>query len=252
MVVQLIFNFYISVFLTPYSSTLVVIFNLNAMRQVLIGIFLSIPILTLGQVETEVSITELMKEIQQWEKKDNKMSLAWWIPNEYWRIALKDNKQIPQETITQFENVFEGYLMIWACDLTINSDGTMNYTKEEEINKSITIVDSNNRKYFPLAKNQVGREALTIAENMKPFFSQALGQMGRGIHFYFFKVTDQNGRNLIEAKLPGEFKVLHSNSSFLWRLPLSALMPLKVCPVDNEKMKGTWSYCPIHGQKLEN
>jgi hypothetical protein len=65
-------------------------------------------------------------------------------------------------------------------------------------------------------------------------------------------VTDQNGKNLIDAKLQGQFKVLHSNSDFLWKLPLSTLMPPKFCPVDKEKMKGTWSYCPIHGQKLEN
>ncbi len=222
------------------------------MRQVIMCILLSLPLLTLGQVENEVSMTELIKEIQQWNKKDNKMSLAWWIPNEYWRIALKDNKQIQQETINQLENVFENYLMIWACDLTINADGTTNYTTEEEISKSITILDENNKKYFPLAKNQIDGEALTIVENMKPFFSQALGQMGRGIHFYFFKVTDQNGKNLIDAKLQGQFKVSHSNSDFLWKLPLSTLMSSKFCPVDREKMKGTWSYCPIHGQKLEN
>jgi hypothetical protein len=222
------------------------------MRQILIGILLSIPLLTLGQVESEVSMTELIREIQQWNKKENKMSLTWWIPNEYWRIALKDNKQVPQETINQFESVFEHYLMIWACDLTINPDGTMNYTTEEEINKSITILDNNSKKYFPLAKSEIDGEVLTIAENMKPFFAQALGQMGRGIHFYFFKVTDQNGKNLIHAKLPGQFKVSHSNSDFLWRLPLSTLMPPKFCPVDKERMKGTWSYCPLHGQKLEN
>jgi len=180
------------------------------------------------------------------------MSLTWWIPNEYWRIVLNDNKQVPQETISQLENVFENYLMIWACDLTINSDGTMNYTTEEEINKSITVLDINNKKYFPLAKNQIDGEALTIAENMKPMFSQALGQLGRGIHFYFFEVTDQNGKNLINAKLQGQFKISHSNSDFHWKLPLSTLVPPKSCPIDGEKMNGTWSYCPFHGQKLEN
>jgi hypothetical protein len=222
------------------------------MRQVIIAVILSIPLVTLGQVETDVSLTELIREIQQWNKRDNKMSLVWWIPNEYWRIALKDNTQVPQETISQIENVFEDYVIIWACDLTINFDGTMNYTTAEEINKSISIFDNNNKKYLPLMKNQISGEAFSIAENIKPFFSQALGQMGRGIHYYLFKVADQNGKNLIDAKLQGQFKVSHSNSDFLWTLPLSTLMPPKFCPVDKEKMKGTWSYCPVHGQKLEN
>jgi len=222
------------------------------MRKLITGIFFCIPILTTGQIENEVSVTDLVSEIQQWNKKDNRMSLVWWIPTEYWGIALKDNKQIPQATVNQIENVFKDYMMIWACDLTINADGTIDYTAEEEIKKSIVVVAKNDKKYFPLTKEQIDAEALAIAENMKPFFAQALGQMGRGLHFYFFKLTDENGKTLVNANLPGEFKVTHSNFDFPWKLPLPILMLPKFCPVDKEKMKGNWSYCPIHGQKLEN
>ncbi|MEZ4971736.1 MAG: hypothetical protein R2820_00420 [Cyclobacteriaceae bacterium] len=222
------------------------------MRQVAIFLFLSLPVLTSGQIESEVNVADLIREVQQWNKKDNKMNLVWWIPNEYWRIALKGNKQISQEAIDQFENVFKDYLLIWACDILINADGTMSYASEEEINRSIKVFDNNKKEYLPLAKSQIRAEALTIAENVKPFFSQAVGQLGQGTHFYFFQVADQNGKNLIDAKLEGEFRVSHSNSDFFWKLPLSTLIPPKICPVDKGKMKGTWKYCPIHGRKLEN
>lgn len=221
------------------------------MRQFFIGIFLiSIPLLTNGQGETEISVTDLIKEIQQTRKKDNKMSFVWWVPNEYWGIAIKDNKQIPKEAVIELENVFKDYVMIWACDLTINLDGTMDYTGEEEIKKHIAIIDDNNVKHLPLSKNQIEGAAFAVAENMKPFFAQALGQMGRGIYFYFFKIKDDSGKNVINATLPGEFKVIHLNSEFYWKLPLTTLLPPKFCPIDKEKMKGNWIFCPIHGQKL--
>lgn len=220
------------------------------MRVVILGILLSIPWLTYGQAENEVSMIELIKEIQQWDKKGNRMSLAWWIPNEYWRIALQDNKQVPPEAIDQLEEVFGDYFMIWTCDLMINAGGTMSFTAEEEMRKSLLVIDGNGKKYSPLERDQMDFQVLTIVENMKPLFSQALGQMGQGIHFFFFKVKDQSGKNLVDAKRPGEFKVLHSSSEFFWKLPLATFLPPKFCPVDKEKMKGTWSYCPIHGQKL--
>ena len=84
------------------------------MKVLLLAFLLSIPLTTIGQTETEVSLMDLMREIQQWNKRDNKMSMVWWIPTEYWRISLKDYGGISQETIEQVEILFEDYLVLWA------------------------------------------------------------------------------------------------------------------------------------------
>ncbi|HLT81430.1 MAG TPA: hypothetical protein VKZ86_10395 [Cyclobacteriaceae bacterium] len=222
------------------------------MKVLLLAFLLSIPLTTIGQTETEVSLMDLMREIQQWNKRDNKMSMVWWIPTEYWRISLKDYGGISQETIEQVEILFEDYLVLWACDLSVNPDGTMNFASEEEIGKSITVLVGDSLEYFPLADDQIDAEVLTVAESMKPIFAQTLGQMGQGLHYYFFKVKDEDGKNLVQAKRKGEFKVSHSNAEFFWKLPLVTLMPPKFCPVDKEKMNGSWNYCPVHGKMLEN
>lgn len=205
-----------------------------------------------GQTTNTVSLTDFIREIQQWNKRDDKMTLTWWVPNEYWNIALKDNKQIPKETAIQFKNIFDKYVMIWACDLRINPDATMTYTEETEVRKTITLIDKDGNKYSPLSNDQVDIEALSIVENLKPVFAQALGQFGKGLCFFLFSVKDNKGDNLISAIEQGEFKVAHSNVEFTWRTPLTTLLPPKFCPIDNEEMKGNWLYCPIHGQKLEN
>src|SRR5690606_10910855 len=122
------------------------------------------------------------------------MSMVWWIPTEYWRISLKDYGGISQETIEQVEILFEDYLVLWACDLSVNPDGTMNFASEEEIGKSITVLVGDSLEYFPLADDQIDAEVLTVAESMKPIFAQTLGQMGQGLHYYFFKVKDEEDR----------------------------------------------------------
>ena len=225
---------------------------IKAMKKSFLYIFLfSMPLLTKAQVNNDINITELIREIQQWNKTDNKISLAWWVPNEYWSLALQGDKRIPKETVKQLENAFGDYVLIWACDLNINLNGTMNFTSGEEIRKTISVVDKQGKVHHPLEKNQITEEALIIVENMKPYFAQAIGQVGEGIYPFFFQIKDKNKENLINATLPGQFRVSHSNSEFLWKLPLVTLLPPKFCTVDNEKMKGNWLYCPIHGQKLK-
>lgn len=78
-----------------------------------------------------------------------------------------------------------------------------------------------------------------------------LGQMGDGMHFYLFKVQDENGNPTIDEYKEGSFTVKHSDKEFNYTLPLVALMPSKICTVDQAEMKGNWKYCPFHGNLLK-
>jgi hypothetical protein len=205
----------------------------------------------MAQADNEVSVTDFLRETQQWSKTEKKMSLVWWVPTEYWRAALKNNKDIPEETIKKLEKTFDNYTLILACDLKIEGGG-LTPTDEEKIRKSITLIDKNNSKYYPLKESKVDDEAIEIVDKMKPIFAQMLGQIGQGLYFYFFKAADDNGNKIISATQPGEFTVTLLDSEFHWKLPLTVLLPPKYCPIDHEKMKGNWIYCPIHGDKLPN
>jgi hypothetical protein len=203
----------------------------------------------LGQSE-EVNLIDLIKEIQIWDKQGKKMRMAWWIPTEYWKVALAGYKEIPPGTVDQISNLLADYMFIAAADVSVEVNGSMSFSSETDIRKSINLIDSNGKKYQPLPAADIRSEVITMAETMKPMFAQTLGQMGQGIQLYFFKVKDNKNMNLISAKQAGNFKVQHSNCEFSWSLPLSTLLPPKYCPVDKQKMQGNWQYCPIHGQKL--
>ena len=72
-----------------------------------------------------------------------------------------------------------------------------------------------------------------------------------GMHFYFFKVQDEDGKTAIDEYQEGSFTIKHSDKEFSYTLPLVALMPGKKCPVDHAEMKGNWKYCPFHGDLLK-
>lgn len=203
-----------------------------------------------SQATKKVDLTEYIREIQIWDKQENNMSLAFWIPSSYWRIALEDSPQVAPELIDQIEASFENYMVVCALDLDINLNGTMTYTSEQDLRKSISILDSIGKSHFPLTNEELSPEALSFSEAIKPMFAQMLGQMGQGMNFYFFKIKDSDGVNVINEYEKGSFTIKHSDREFNYLLPLATLLPPKECPIDNAEMKGNWNFCPIHGAEL--
>ncbi|MFT5055885.1 MAG: hypothetical protein ACI80H_000591 [Pseudoalteromonas distincta] len=207
--------------------------------------------ITFGQTNEEIDQVELTKEIQIWNKKDNKMSFAFWIPQSYWRIASKDNPEVLEENIALIETTFENYILLFAADISISANATFTYKDDSTLRSELKIIDFKGNEHFPISNDLLPPYISAIMANITPMFSQTFGQMGEGMHFYLFNNTDSKNRVLISEKERGDFIVKHSNNEFKWTLPLVSMMPEKYCPSDNQKMKGNWKYCPIHGVKLD-
>ena len=203
-----------------------------------------------SQVREDIVLTDYIRDVQKWEKVDDKMSLSFWLPTSYWRVALQSSPDVPKETIDYFESILKDYTVICALDLKIGLTGDFYFTEEKYLRESIHIEDNKSKKYYPLKDKDISADALVISETIKPMFNQMLGKMGKGMNFYFFKIHDKEGNKTINEFNEGSFKVIHSNMTFEYSLPIPSLLPPKKCPVDSELMNGTWKFCPIHGDKL--
>lgn len=216
----------------------------------LLALTILLSVSAFSQTNQNVDFTEFIKEVQKWDKQEDAMSMTFWIPNTYWRMALADNPKIDEELVEHIESMFENYIFVCIADIEITSYGTMNYSVEKVLRKSLSLVDSLGNKYLPLADKQLDPELVEIIEGIRPMFAQMFGQMGEGMNFYLFEVKDRNGKNIIDENEVNTFTIKHSDKSFEYNLPLVSLMAPKACPVDSEEMKGNWNYCPIHGVKL--
>jgi hypothetical protein len=209
-----------------------------------------------GQTSEEVDQIEFFKELQIWNKKADKMSFSFWMPQSYWRITLKDNPSISEEIITSIETMFENYLVLCAADIIVSANPSstnelFTYKDESTLRSELKFIDFAGDEHFPFSNDKVPSDIGTVLASLTPIFIQIFGEMGEGMHLYLFDNTDSNNQLLISKKKSGEFIVKHSNEEFKWTLPLVSLLPDKYCPTDNEKMKGNWKYCPIHGVELE-
>ena len=80
---------------------------------------------------------------------------------------------------------------------------------------------------------------------------QLLGQFGEGMKVFLFKPKHKKLHQLDDVKSKNKFSLRWDSNTITWKLPFSSVLPPKICPIDKEKMKGNWDYCPFHGVKLE-
>ncbi|WP_165747769.1 hypothetical protein [Cellulophaga sp. Z1A5H] len=220
-------------------------------QYVILFLILGVSAPAIGQEEYKVPLTEYIREIQIWKKDGENMTLSFWLPRSYWRIALADNPAVPQEMVRLILETLDDYIFVCALDVAIHLDGSMNFASEETLRNSITVKINEGIPQQPIPENQLDISVRSISETMKPMFENMMGQFGAGMHFYFFENKDENGALLVDEYKEGEFTISHSKNEFQYALPLTTLLPPKYCPVDKAAMKGNWSYSPFHGKMLD-
>jgi hypothetical protein len=204
-------------------------------------------IVIVNHAQTPIDISKFARESQRYSKKDGSNVLVWWIPAEYWRVSAQSKPDIA-EAMQEAENALSSYVVIGVADAFVQG-GKIASADKSNVRERLSIVDKTGETHTPLQEADVSGVALEIVRLFKPVLDQIMGDVG--MHMFFFNVRDTNNQPLIDAAKEGTFKVvLNERDEFTWTTPLPSLMPAKYCPVDKERMKGNWKFCPIHGKKL--
>ncbi|HEY8894838.1 MAG TPA: hypothetical protein VIM79_08475 [Niastella sp.] len=171
-----------------------------------------------------------------------------WLPYNYWQIVGDLMKLSPERT-QYMANEMSNYMLFAVVDYTVAGTG-LTFKSEEEIRKSIKLVDSSKVIYLPLDNKDLTPAANALVQNLQPVIAQMLGQFGEGMRIFVFNAKQVNGKPAIEIDKANYFTLMWGGSKLKWTLPFASILPPKFCPVDNEEMKGNWMYCPFHGEKL--
>ncbi len=199
-----------------------------------------------GKIDTNALILETQKQSQSVDK----VSMIWWIPEEFWRASFEQNPTLNKAQVEAFIKALRPYIVIIALDGDMSSLGGITYKSKETVQSSIQFVDSEGNHYFPLPNEKIDADTNNFLSLMKPVFSNMLGAMGENMNFYLFPAKNEKGNNLIDVKKESKFSVLMDKTEYKWKLPLSSLLPPRLCPIDDEKLNGAWKYCPTHGVEL--
>jgi len=203
-----------------------------------------------AQQQMETNINDFVLDCTRSSGNGANRQMAIWFPAEFWRIANAHNKDIPPATLQSIVNEMKEYMMFCVVDYTIN--GTeVQFTGEEEIRKSVRLIDTSKTIYTPLNEEDLSPMARELINNFKPMMAQLVGQFGEGMQVILFKAKKINGKLAIDLSKKNSFILEISEHRLKWSMPFGSLLPPKYCPIDKEIMKGNWDFCPEHGVKLE-
>jgi len=177
--------------------------------------------------------------------------LVWWLPLEYWRVSLNRGASPRLSELEQIETALRPYTVVAAFDGQIGAMGTVRWSSLDKLGESIRLVDAAGASTPPLARSAVDPAAVEVIDSLRPVFATLLGELGENLHFFFFPGRDAKGAALLRPLEEGQLTVAIGTDSYVYRLPLGALLPPKACPVDGERWSGAYRYCPRHGKPLE-
>jgi len=198
----------------------------------------------------KIDINALISDTQKSSTETNKMQLIWWLPEEYWNAFLKEDKTMTEEGKEEFLKVLRPYILFAIVDGKIGPFGSITYKAEADIRNGLRLKDSKGNYFRPLSEDQIDADTRSFLAMFKPYMVNIIGTMGENMHFFVFPGKNDKGQRIVEPKKKGEFTILLSADEYKWRLPLSSLIPPKICPKCKEKCSGAWNYCPWCGTKL--
>jgi hypothetical protein len=203
----------------------------------------------MAQEKTYVpSLSKLIEQTQLSSDDDNKMSLVWWIPKEFWRAALTKDPSFTEDDIKEFQGKFKHYTILMVVDGIIGRFGNVVYSGAEKIRQNIEIYDDKFNVYKPLKEKEISSDLKSMFTIWKPMFASMLGDMGENINYFVF----QNNYNteVMNASGDAQYKIKMMGEDYKFKLPIGVLFPPKTCSKCDGEFMGSYKFCPFDGNKL--
>lgn len=219
------------------------------MRYLLLILFTLNSLTLVAQKLKPTSLNDFVTECLKSNGEMPHKQMVIWFPSNYWQIT-GEQMNISPGSINKIVSEMSKYMMFTVVDYEITSTG-INYKTDEDIRKSIRLYDSSKVVYYPIDMKNISPTATELLKSLQPVMAQMLGQFGQGMRIFLFEAKQVNGKPVIDITKTNHFSLSWDDINLKWTLPFASILPPKFCPVDNEKMKGNWSFCPVHGVRLD-
>jgi len=193
-------------------------------------------------------VSELTKETQKSVNENKKFTLVWWIPTEFWSLALKDDKNITDAQRTDFFTALDKYTIVVVVTGDFGPMAAFQAKSRTDIiqNSELRVND----KVLPvLAAADISQSAVNFIAMMKPLMANMLGNFGQGMEFLLYS-NEQKGAKMLAATKPGGLTYTIYGKTFAWHLPLGSLLPPEIDPATKEQFPGNYLFNPYTGSKL--
>lgn len=198
----------------------------------------------------KVAVSDLIRETQKMNDEAHKITIVWWIPTQYWRVAM-EKAGSNERQIREIEKTFEPYTLVAVVDGTIGAMAKVDYASEEQVRSTLVLKDGTDKSYQPVEDANIDADTRNMLNVLRPVIANMLGPMGQHLYFIVFPAKDADGNLIADATHEGKFAVDLGDTPYKFRLPLGSLMPPKTCPKCGETLNGSYKFCPYDGTRLQ-
>ena len=198
----------------------------------------------------QTDMNALVNDTQRMHQQGSRLTLVWWIPNEYWEASAKESAQSSPQQLKQLLSVVERYAIFAVVDGELGSLGSVKTRSLEAIIGAIQLIAPGGTRFPPLGEDQLSPDLRTFFQVMKPLLANMLGQVGKGLEFVAFDGRGPDGGRLLDPRREESFSVIYDGRRNEWRLPLGSLLPPAVDARTGERFPGNYRFNPYTGDRL--
>lgn len=199
-----------------------------------------------------LDIQAIIRDTQKMSRDPKSLTMAWWMPDEFWEASIRQNPSATQATVDEFVNVTRKYTMVAVADGKLSLLGSVTYASEQAVRSATALVDQAGTSYAPLDEDAIAPDMKNLLSFMRPVIASLMGPLGQNIHFLLFPAKDRQDRRIADAKREGGFSVKVGTATFKYRLPLGSVLPPKFDPKTGERFPGNYLYSPFTAVPLVN
>jgi hypothetical protein len=196
-----------------------------------------------------VDQSALIRDLTLTRNADGRITMAMWMPDEFWRSALQSSKQLTDKGISDYIAVVHPYTLVAVLDAQ-RGITAYRYTDTETLVNEATIEDSHGTTYSPLPPESVAEDIRNLIQTMRPLLANMMGALGQHMEFLVFPSMDKAGHRIADPKIDGSLTVHVGDVALRYRFPLGSLLPPTLDPKTGESFPGSYHFNPYTGGKL--
>jgi hypothetical protein len=209
----------------------------------------------IAEVGTEPLGPELMRQV----KSGSNMSVAFWMPLEYWQTAMLGDKQKDPAIAAKVLKAIESYMILAVVRLDFSPMGVVRFQDRQTVASGLKVTFQNakgtTQELSPLPE-EGDEDVQAMLQMIKPIFASSMGKLGQNFHFFVFPDRDAKGKRLADPYEKGKLTVELGNAAgkaatvMEVECPLNPLFVPRECSTCRKKAHVSWSFCPWCGKEL--
>lgn len=198
----------------------------------------------------QTDMNALVNDTQRMHQDGPRLTLVWWIPNEYWEASATSSPRSSPQQLTQLLALVDRYVIVAVVDGELGALGSVRTRPLESIVSAIQLIAPGGNRFPPLGEDQLSPDLRTFFQVMKPMLANMLGQVGKGLEFIAFDGRRPGGGRLLDPRREESFTIVFDGRRHDWRLPLGSLLPPALDPATGERFPGNYRFNPYTGDRL--